>query len=131
MAPVHGGEPGWPFRYTAGLLAGNTSLTSYSLSGGAGVNTLDVSSFTTAAQLAALTTVAGANTATTNAIIVTSSNADAISAATWANIKGFQIIGDVGLATQARSTSRICRRQSTKVLYQTTAAGAVTINAAT
>ena len=93
------------------------------------MNTLDVSSFTTAAQLAALTTVAGANTATTNEIIVTSLNADATTAATWANIKGFQILGDVGAGGDTGIINLANLPSSINdVLFQTTAAGALTIN---
>jgi len=117
------------FGSAAGLLNGNTSLTSYSLSGGAGVNTLDVSSFTTNAQLAALTTVAGTNTATTNEIIVTSLNADATTAATWANIKGFQILGDVGAGGDTGIINLANLPSSINdVLFQTAAVGALTIN---
>ncbi len=133
-AAASGANPGGLYGSAAGLLDGNTALTSYLLSGGAGVNILDVSSFTTTAQLAALTTTAGSNTATTNEIIVKSLLADTVTASTWANIKGFQIVGIGGptLADGPGGTVDLANLPSsvTELLYQTTAVagGLVTVN---
>jgi hypothetical protein len=122
-------NPGGLYGSGAGLLDGNMALTSFLLSGGTGVNILDVSSFTTTAQLAALTTTAGSNTATTNEIIVKSLLADTVTASPWANIKGFQIVGidgaggDTGTVNLANLPSSV-----TELLYQTTAVGGLTVN---
>jgi hypothetical protein len=86
-------NPAGLFGSVAGLLNGNTALTSYSLS--SGTNILDVSSFKIA-NMTALTTTPGTAVATNNEIIVTSLVADTIATTTFANIKGFEILGIVG-----------------------------------
>lgn len=114
------------FGSAAGLLddTGATfGLTSFKL--GTGVNTLDATS-ATAAQLGALTTTPAATVAATNEIIVASAVADTTLASTFANIKGFSILGDVGAAgviNLANLPSSI-----NDIFYQTAATGAVTIN---
>jgi hypothetical protein len=127
-------DPTGLFGSAAGLLDGNTALTSYKLSGGTGVNILDVSSFSTTAELGALTTTVGTNTATTNEIIVTSLVADTTSASTFANIAGFQILGVVGPGDHTADTGTITwsnlPTSFNEIIYQTPAHGDLTINAA-
>jgi hypothetical protein len=108
----------------AGLLTGNTALTTFDL--GTGVNTLDVSSFTTNAQLAALTTTQGSNMTTTNEIIVSGVNADTLSSTTFANIHGFQILGVTGVG----GTINFADLPSSidQITYQTNATGGVILN---
>ena len=115
------------FGSVAGLLDGNTSLTSYKLS--SGINILDVSSLSSPTKLAQLTTT-GAVTAG-NEIIVSSADADTTSSSTFANIAGFAIFGivapgsDTGTITWSNLPSSV-----DDVLYQTTAVGALTISSA-
>ena len=66
---------------------------------GTGLNVLDVRS-ATAAQVAALTTTPGATVAAKhNEIIVNDCVATTTSAATFANIKGFEILTKIGNVT--------------------------------
>ena len=69
---------------------GSFALTSFKL--GTGVDRIDVSS-ANLAEVAALTTIPGANTQTTNEIDVNNHVLDTISAATFKDIAGFQIAG--------------------------------------
>ena len=125
-----GSNPEGLFGSAAGLLDGNTSLTLYKLS--TGVNFLDVSSESTPGVIAGLTTVPGSNTQIDNTIVVSSADADTISSTTFANIKGFQILGVAGAGAQRTDTGTInfANLPSTidDILYQTTAGGDLTIN---
>jgi hypothetical protein len=113
------------FGSAAGFLNDPTGfgLTAFKL--GSGVDTLDASS-ATATQVGALTTVAGATTAATNEIIVASAVADTTTASTFANIKGFSILGDVG----AGGTINLSNLPSTinDIFFQTTSSGALVVN---
>jgi hypothetical protein len=122
-----GANPFGLFGSAAGLLDGNTSLTSYLFS--TGVNVLDVSSLSTPALLGALTTTPGSNTQTTNEIIVTSLAADTTVGATFAGIKGFQILGVTGAGGDT-GTIDYSNLPSTidDIVYQTASVGALTIN---
>lgn len=87
------------FGSAAGFLDDGAAGVGFALTSfkeGTGTTNLDVSS-ATVAEMAALTTTANAgNTMTNNMIIVNSGVADTISAATLANIGGFQVLGDTG-----------------------------------
>jgi len=119
------GNPGGLFGSAAGFLANATgfALTTFKL--GTGVDTLDVSS-ATATQVAALTTVGGTTTTPTNEIIVASAVADTMTASTFANIKGFSILGDVG----AGGTINLPNLPSSinDIFFQTGSSGALVIN---
>ncbi len=118
-----GNNPYGLFGSDVGLLDGNTALTTYDLS--TGVNFLDVSSFS-AANLANLKTVQGSNALTDNEIVVSDGAATTILGATFAGIKGFQVLGVTGIdgtINYANLPSSI-----DEILYQTDAEGGVTIN---
>lgn len=119
------GNPGGAFGSAAGFLNDATgfALTTFKL--GSGADTLDVSS-ATATQVGALTTVAGTTTASANEIIVASAVVDTTAASTFANIRGFSILGDVG----AGGTINLADLPSSinDILYQTAASGALFIN---
>ena len=94
-----------------------------------GVNFLDVSSESTPGVIAGLTTDPGSNTQTDNTIVVSSADADTTSPTTFANIKGFQILGVTGAGADT-GTIDMANLPSTidDILYQTTAVGDLTIN---
>lgn len=119
------GNPGGAFGSAAGFLNDPTgfALTTFKL--GSGVDTLDISS-ATATQVGALTTLAGATTASTNEIIVGSAVVDTTTSSTFANIKGFSILGDVG----AGGTINLADLPSSinDIFYQTAASGALAID---
>ena len=74
---------------SAGLLDGNTALTSALF--GAGNDSIDLSSFNSDAQFAALTANGGAGV---NTLIASDAELIGASATTFANVTNFQIIGD-------------------------------------
>ncbi len=120
-------NPSWLFGSDFGLLddtgtGGVFDLTSYKL--GTGLNILDVSS-ATAAQVAALTTTPGATVNAGNEIIVSDGAATTGSATTFANIKGFEILGVTG----ADGTINMANLPVSinEILYETPAASDVTI----
>jgi hypothetical protein len=118
-----GNNPYGLFGAAAGLLDGNTALTSYKFS--TGVNFLDVASFGLA-NLANLVTTPGANAKNTNTIVVNDPVATTIVASTFAGIKGFQILGVDnigGTINYANLPSSIY-----DIVYQNDAASDVTIN---
>jgi hypothetical protein len=97
-----GANPAWLFGSAVGLLNDNVAGNPFALTSvvlGAGLTVLDVSS-ATVAQMAALKTGAGTGITTNpnDEIIVNSAVADTTSAATFANIKGFSIVGVGGAA---------------------------------
>jgi hypothetical protein len=126
-------NPGWLFGSDFGLLdfsgTGAFNLTSVLL--GSGQTFLDVSS-ASAAQLAKLTTTPGAVLDPTNEIIVKSSVATTLSAATFANIKGFSTLGIGGSAFADGPTGTInlalLPSSINTIIYQNLASGPVTIN---
>jgi hypothetical protein len=123
-------NPLWLFGSAAGLLddtgaGGAFALTSYEL--GSGVNVLDVSS-ASAAQIAKLTTTPNVTAGLNNTIIVQDSVATTTSAATFANIKGFQTLG-IGGASAAQGAAGTINMANlpgfTTIEYFTAAAGSV------
>jgi hypothetical protein len=116
-------NPGGLFGSAAGLLSDNTSLTQF-IGSSTGSNIIDVSSFTTTAQLAALT--ATGNTVVTNQIIVRGTLVDATSPATWAGISNFQQIDD----WQPTGTIDIANLPAATrtIEYLSPALGAISIN---
>jgi hypothetical protein len=99
------GNPFWLFGGDFGFLdntgTGDFALKEYDL--GSGTNILDVST-ATAAQIGALKTVPNATPSLTNTIVVQDSVATTLTAATFANIKGFQTLG-IGGATKAQGAA--------------------------
>src|SRR5579883_1020348 len=126
-------NPGWLFGSGAGFLddtgtGGVFDLTSFKL--GSGTNILDVSS-ATAAQIAALTTTPGTLVALNNEIILNDGVATTASATTFANIKGFEILGIGGTAAADGSGGTInvanLPASISEIDYVTAAGGALTI----
>ena len=123
-------NPLWLFGSAAGLLddtGAKFNLTSYEL--GSGTNILDVSS-ATAAQIGALKTTPNATPSLTNEIIVQNSVATTTSATTFANIKGFQILGIGGPNKAAGAAGTINMANTpgfTTIDYFTAANGSVNI----
>ena len=120
-------NPGWLFGSAAGFLddtgtGGVFALKSFEL--GSGKNTLDVSS-ASIAQVAALTTTPGTLVALNNEIIVSDAVATTGSATTFANIKGFEILGVAGAAGTINDAN--LPTSINEIIYQTAAVGAVTI----
>jgi hypothetical protein len=119
-------NPGGLFGSTAGFLNDATGFAVTSFKEGTGVTNLDVSS-ASPANMAALTTVANAgNTLTNNMIIVNSAVADTVLASTFANIAGFQVLGDTG-ATGIIAMNML-PASINDIFLETTQVGALTIN---
>jgi hypothetical protein len=125
------GNPLWLFGSEAGLLD-NTGTGAFALTNvklGAGLDVLDVST-ATAAQIAKLTTVAGAGTS--DIIIVQDAVATTTSAATFANIAGFSTLG-IGGPTVAQGAAGVINGANlpasiNTLVYMTRAAGGLTVN---
>jgi hypothetical protein len=127
-------NPLWLFGSAAGLLddtgtGGVFNLTNVKL--GTGLDVLDISS-ATAAQVAALTTVAGTGSPTGDILIVQDAVATTTTAATFANIAGFTTLGIGGptVAQGAAGTINMANLPASinNITYMTRAAGAVVIN---
>jgi len=128
-------NPLWLFGSNAGLLdntgvaGAQFNLTNVKL--GTGLDVLDISS-ATAAQVAALTTVAGTGSPTGDILIVQDSVATTTLAATFANIAGFTTLGIGGptVAQGAAGTINMANLPASinNITYMTRANGAVTVN---
>jgi len=131
--PVGTNNPFWLFGGDFGFLdntgTGDFALTEFDL--GSGTNVLDVST-ATAAQIGALKTVPNATPSAINEIIVQNAVATTLSADTFKNIAGFNILG-IGGATKAQGAAgtidlKLLPASINTIEYFTPANGSVTIN---